>query len=268
MVSGVPGDSRVSTDLYFIALKDGIKGSFQYGRNSYDFEEGTLTFMKPGQVMSSVEAEYTSDSEGWYLFFHPDLIRRSSLGRSIDEYSFFEYDVNEALHVSDEEKRDLGELVEKIRKEINKNIDKHSQKLIVTNIELLLDYCSRYYDRQFYTRTNLNKDMISSFEQILKDYFASRKQYETGIPSVKYCAEELNMSANYLSDLLKKETGQNARDHIQSFIIDKAKTMLLNTDDTISQVAYQLGFEYSQHFSKLFKAKTGMSPKEYRTITN
>ncbi len=259
-------DMRITSSLYFIALKEGFRGSFAYGRNSYDFEEGSMIFMAPGQVMGSKEVEEESDARGWSLLFHPDLIRKSELGKTIDAYSFFDYEVNKALHISDKEKKDLNDLIEKIQEEIASNIDKHSQKLIVTNVQLLLDYCTRYYDRQFYTRSNLNRDVFSRFEHLLKEYFRSEKQLATGIPSVRFCSEELNMSANYLSDLLKKETGRNAQDHIHSFVIDKAKTLLLNSNEPVSQVAFGLGFEYSQHFSKMFKAKTGMSPREYRSL--
>lgn len=259
-------DARITSSLYFIALKEGFSGSFAYGRNSYDFEEGTMIFMAPGQVMGSKEVEEESEARGWTLLFHPDLIRKSELGQSIDNYSFFDYEVNEALHVSDKEKQVLNDQVDKIKDEIASNIDKHSQRLIVTNLQLLLDYCTRYYDRQFYTRTNLNRDVFSRFEHLLKEYFRAEKQLATGIPSVRFCSEELNMSANYLSDLLKKETGRNAQDHIHSFIIDKAKTLLLSSNEPVGQVAYGLGFEYSQHFSKMFKAKTGMSPREYRSV--
>lgn len=258
--------ARITSSLYFIALKEGFSGSFAYGRNSYDFEEGTMIFMAPGQVMGSKDVEEESDARGWTLLFHPDLIRKSELGQTIDNYSFFDYEVNEALHLSDKEKQVLNDQVVKIQEEISANIDKHSQKLIVTNLQLLLDYCTRYYDRQFYTRTNLNRDVFSRFEHLLKEYFRAEKQLATGIPSVRFCSEELNMSANYLSDLLKKETGRNAQDHIHSFIIDKAKTLLLSSNEPVGQVAYGLGFEYSQHFSKMFKAKTGMSPREYRSV--
>jgi len=258
------GDIKISTDFYFVALKDGINGKFGYGRSHYDFEEGFMTFVAPGQVITLQQSEVNYEDHGWSLIFHPDLIRRSELGRNIEKYSFFDYEVNEALHLSIKEKQILTELVLKIEEEIGQNIDKHTQKLIVSNIELLLDYCTRYYDRQFYTRTNLNKDISIRFEDFIKEYFKSEKQLEHGIPSVKFCSEQLNMSSNYMSDLLKKETGKNAQDHIHSFIIEKAKNILLNSKETVSQVAYRLGFEYSQHFSKVFKTKTGMTPKEYR----
>ena len=259
------GDIKVTTDLYFVSLKEGIKGSISYGRNSYDFDEGTLIFTAPGQVVTP-PSELEGLSTGWSILFHPDLIRKSELGKTIETYSFFEYETNEALHLSDKEKQNLTELVNKIEDEIDQNIDKHSQSLIVSNIELILRYCSRYYDRQFYTRSNLNQDTVSRFKTLLKDYFNTQEQRNQGLPSVKYCAEQLHMSPNYLSDLMKKETGKSAQDHIHNFIIDKAKNLLLSTNVTVSQVAYDLGFDYSQHFSKLFKLKTGMSPKEYRSL--
>jgi AraC-like DNA-binding protein len=259
---------QVAIDLYQVTYKMCSVGSFGYGRNNYDFEEGTMIFTKPGQVLSFQDwNQIKGDSTGgWSLFFHPDLIRKSELGKHIDNYSFFSYDVHEALHLSDNEKKTIKDLVDKIQVEYSMNIDKHTQKLIVANIELLLDYCTRYYDRQFYTRENLNKDMVSKFEGLLKEYYDSGKALELGVPSVKYCGTELNMSSNYLSDLLKKETGRNAQEHIHYYVVDKAKTILLSSTETVSQIAYELGFEYPQHFSKVFKKKTGMSPAEYRGV--
>lgn len=258
----------MAIDLYQVTYKMCSEGSFTYGRNTYDFEEGTMVFMKPGQVVSFQNDHHRENEStgGWSLFFHPDLIRKSQLGLHIDDYNFFSYDVNEALHLSDDEKKTIAEIRDKIITEYSQNIDKHSQKLIIANIELMLDYCTRFYDRQFYTRENLNKDVVSKFEHLLKEYYNNGLALETGIPSVKYCGTELNMSSNYLSDLLKKETGRNAQEHIHNFVVDKAKTILLNTTDSVSQVAYELGFEYPQHFSKVFKKKTGMSPAEYRTV--
>jgi AraC-like DNA-binding protein len=257
---------RYALDLYQVMYKECAEGSFGYGRNSYDFEEGTLVFTAPGQVLTVHDWEENPESGGWSLLFHPDLIRKSRLGKTIDDYSFFSYEANEALHLSDEEKQSINEILDKIIREYSQNIDKHSQKLIISNIELILDYCTRYYDRQFYTRTNLNKDVVSRFESLLKEYYGSGKALEQGIPSVAYCGAELNMSSNYLSDLLKKETGRNAQEHIHFFLIEKAKTELLSSGESISQIAYGLGFEYPQHFSKIFKAKTGMSPVEYRNL--
>ncbi len=258
------GDLRFSTDLYVISMKDGMKGSIGYGRSTYDFEDGLMTFIAPGQVLSPGKIEMEAEVPAWSIIFHPDLIRNSELGTTIDDYSFFDYEVNEALFLSDKEKQTLGNLVQIIQEEIQQNTDKHTNKLIISNLGLLLDYCNRFYDRQFYTRANINKDVVSRFEKFLKDYFKTELQVELGLPSVTYCAKELGISANYLSDLLKKETGKTAHDHIQLFVIEKAKTILLNSNLTISEVAVELGFEYSQHFSKMFKSQTGMTPKEYR----
>ncbi|HAA16485.1 MAG TPA: AraC family transcriptional regulator [Cytophagales bacterium] len=260
------GDVTYLFDLYQISLKKGIKGSISYGRNAYDFQEGTMVFTKPDQSLSIETGEDYQGSSGWTVVFHPDLIRKSDLGQAIDKYSFFSYEVSEALHLSDDEQKTLTELVEKIEKEYSQVIDRHSQELIVSNLKLLLDYCTRYYDRQFYTRTNLNKDFVTQFESLLKEYYASDKPLELGVPTVKYCGETMHMSSHYLSDLLRKETGRGAQDHIYFFLIERAKTQLLNTQESVSQVAYSLGFEYPNHFSKLFKKKTGMSPGEYRNL--
>lgn len=260
------GGATYVLGVYQVSLKSGVCGPVNYGRNTYDYQEGTLIFTKPGQSLSYENGSVVPGETGWILLFHPDLIRRSELGQNIDQYSFFSYDVHEALHLSDDEKQWTTDIVHKIEKEYSQNLDKHSQKLIVSNIELLLDYCTRYYDRQFYTRTNLNKDLVSKFEHLLTNYYQSNQPLHQGIPSVKYCGEALNMSPNYLSDLLRKETGKNAQEHIHAYIIDKAKTKLLGSVEPVSSIAYDLGFEYPQHFSKIFKAKTGMSPSEYRGL--
>ncbi|MCT4644410.1 MAG: helix-turn-helix domain-containing protein [Carboxylicivirga sp.] len=257
------GDFTYVMNLYHISLKTGISGEITYGRNSYDFQEGTMVFSKPQQSMAYGENK-TTEEGGWSLFFHPDLIRKSELGKTIDQYNFFSYDAFEALHLSEDERESLTDLIRKIEKEYSQNIDQHSQELIIANIELILKYCARYYDRQFYTRTNINKDSASQFEQLLKVYYNSDKPLNMGVPTVKYCAEQLNMSSHYLSDMLRKETGKSAQEHIYNFLINKAKTKLLASSDTVSQIAYELGFDYPQHFSKLFKSKAGNSPAEYR----
>lgn len=258
------GGDRFTSDLYMISLKDGASGSMGYGRVSYDFTDGMMVFTKPNQVLYNENKEIEPDAKGWVLLFHPDLIRKSELGKNIDQYSYFSYEVHEALHLSDDEKKTLTDIVRKIEQEYQLNIDKHSQKLIISNIELLLDYCNRYYDRQFYVRTNHNQDLVSKFEKLLHEYYNSEKPGELGIPSVRYCGEQMNMSPNYLSDLLKKETGKNAKDHIYYHITNRAKNKLLGTTLSVSEIAYDLGFEYPQHFSKLFKKKTGISPAQYR----
>ncbi len=255
---------KVSVNLYQVWMNDGVSGSVGYGRSDYDFHEGTLAFFQPGQVLSYREKHIVPDAEAWALLFHPDLIRKSALGRHIDNYRFFDYALNEALHISDAEKKTLADIKAKIEEEYTRNIDKHSQKLIVSNIELLLDYCTRFYDRQFYTRSNLNKDFVSNFDRTLKEYFQGERPINEGIPTVQFFGNEMNMSANYLSDLLKKETGKGAQEHIHQCIVERAKTRLLGTNDPVSQIAYSLGFEYPQHFSKLFKTKAGLSPVEFR----
>jgi AraC-like DNA-binding protein len=259
---------KIINNLYQITLKQLGCGNLFYGKNSYDYEAGTLVFTSPGQV-TVFEGKMPTDSdsdEGWILAFHPDLIRKSNLAEKIHHYSFFHYDVNEALHLSEEELNTIDDLLDKIVKEYSQNLDKHSQNLIISNIELLLDYCTRFFDRQFYTRTNLNTDVVSKFERLLKAYYQTDLVKELGIPNVQYLARELNFSSNYLSDLIKKETGKTAQEHIHLFLIERAKNTLLNSSQSISEIGYSLGFEYPQHFSNLFKAKTGCSPSEYRSL--
>lgn len=260
-------EQRFLIDLYQVTLKDGITCKMGYGRNLYDFEEGTMVFTKPGQLVTASEVASTKEDKGWSLFFHPDLIRKSVLGKTINNYSYFDYELSEALHLSDEEIQTINETVGKIVKEYSQNIDKHSQILIISNLELLLNYCNRFYDRQFYTRTNLNKDFVSMFEHILIDYFEAELTIDNGVPTVKYCAEEMNMTPNYLGDLLKKETGRSAQEHIHNFVLDKAKNYLLSTTDSVSEIAYRLGFESPSYFGKLFKTKVGITPAQYR-LTN
>lgn len=261
---------RIVNHLYTIIFKSSnVCSSFSYGRSSYDHEEGTMVFTAPGQVMEFDNGDAESqeiDPDGWSLVFHPDLFRKSGLAEKMKRYSFFHYASNEALHVSDQERSSIEDLLEKIVEEYSQMLDRHSQHLIVSNIELFLDYCLRFYDRQFFSRTNANSDTISKFERFLIDYYDADKAPQKGIPSVEYCARQLNLSANYLSDLLKRETGKTTLEHIHIFLIEKAKNSLLNSSDTISGIAYSLGFEYPQHFSNLFKAKTGFSPKEYRHL--
>ena len=260
------GEAKYVFDFYQINLKQGFSGSISYGRSSYDFDEGTLAFIKPNQTIQIESQEEIKGSSGWTLLFHPDLIRKSELGQTIDSYSFFDYELNEALHLSEKERKYLTEIVEKIQEEYNQNIDKHSQELIISNIEMLLKYSKRYYDRQFYTRTNLNKDILTKFNKIIKKYYNSEMPLENGILTVKECAQQLNLSVNYLGDLLKSETGRSAKDYINEFVIEKAKTNLLSSTESVSQIAYSLGFEYPQGLNKLFKAKVGVSPTQYRNL--
>jgi AraC-like DNA-binding protein len=260
------GNTKVVSDLYVLGMKGNVRGTFKYGRNSYDYEEGTLVFLAPGQVATFDAADAEMDRNGWNIFFHPDLIRKSKLGKTIKEYSFFNYGINEALHVSNKEKQMLVDLVKRIETELQQNIDKHSQELILVNLESILKYCHRYYDRQFYTRTNLSKDFVVRFENFLEVYFASDELNDKGLPTLAQCGKALGISGSYLSDLLKLETGRSAKDHIHAYVIERAKTLLLSSNVTVSGVAYELGFEYAQHFSKLFKSKTGISPSDYRKV--
>jgi len=198
--------------------------------------------------------------------FHPDLIRGTSLGRIIHEYNFFSYNANEALHLSERERQVVLDCFSKIEFELQQNIDKHSKKLIASNIELFLNYCDRFYDRQFITRDNLNKGILEKFEELLNSYFSSDKPQQIGLPTVAYFAEKLHLSANYFGDLIKKETGKSAKEYIQDKIIDLAKTKTFDSDKTVNEIAYELGFKYPQHFTRLFKNVTGYSPNEYRAL--
>ena len=258
-------NTKVTSDLYIIGCKGGA-GSMRYGRNVYDFEEGTMVCTAPKQVLAFDGVEEHNSHEGWTIFFHPDLIRTSELGKTIKEYAFFDYAVHEALHLSEKEKQILSDLVRHIEIEINQNIDRHSQELIVSTLQSILKYCQRFYDRQFFTRTNLNKDYVVRFEQYLNEYFASEVLTEKGFPTVSQCGKALGMSPSYLSDLLRTETGRSAKDHIHDFIIERAKTLLLSSRASVGEIAYSLGFEYPQHFTKLFKAKTGFNPTDYKTV--
>ncbi|HEY4325504.1 MAG TPA: helix-turn-helix transcriptional regulator [Mucilaginibacter sp.] len=249
--------------FYTISCKK-FEGLLKYGKGSYDFNEGSLLFTAPGQVIAP-GPDVTVD-EGWALFIHPDLLHATSLGTKIHQYSFFDYDVNEALHISEDEKLVIWDCVAKIEKEYSQNIDKHTQGLIISNIELLLNYCDRFYDRQFYTRAKVNADVVQHFEKLLREYFAQPSLVNAGLPGVKYFAQRLNLSPNYLSDLLSKFTGKTTQEHIHLQLIDRAKSLLWSTNDAISQIAYSLGFEHPSHFTKIFKNKTGKSPSEYRLL--
>lgn len=252
--------------LYAIYLKELKCGELKYGRNNYDFQEGTLVFIAPGQVMGVQPGVQTFDPKGWAILFHPDLIKGTALGKHIQEYSFFSYASNEALHLSEKERQIVLDCFSKIQYEMEQAIDKHSKTLIASNIELFLNYCTRFYDRQFFTRDNEHKGVLERFEHLLNDYYTSDKPQNIGLPSVAYCAEELNLSANYFGDLIKKETGISAQEFIQSKVIDLAKEKIFDVDKSISEIAYALGFKYPQHFTRLFKQKTGMSPVEYRSL--
>lgn len=257
-----PGpEVQVSLDFYMISQKEITRGAVGYGRSHYDFEEGVLMLVGPGQVLSSADG---TEADGWALLFHPDLIRATELGKKISEYTFFSYDVNEALHLSEEEKTIISNIVEQIREEYSRNIDVYTHDLIVSQLELLLNYVNRFYGRQFITRTVRDSDLVSRFESNLREYFTSDKPQLSGLPTVKQFARDIGLSPDYLSDMLKQETGKTAQEHIHYVLIDRAKNQLLGTSDSIGEIAFSLGFEYPQYFSKLFKKITGMTPAEFR----
>ncbi|MGV3766843.1 MAG: helix-turn-helix domain-containing protein [Chitinophagaceae bacterium] len=225
-----------------------------------------MVFISPGQVYGIDSSGKIIKPSGRALVFHPDLILRTQLGSVIKEYNFFSYAINEALHLSKKERATINDCLDKIEYEIDLNIDKHSKPLIVSNIELLLNYCKRFYDRQFITRNHVNTDILVRFEELLQIYFGSGKAQTLGLPTVTYCAEQLHLSANYFGDLIKKETGSTALDYIQTKLIDEAKEKMFIPGKSISQIADELGFKYQQHFTRLFKQKIGITPQEYRNL--
>ena len=258
---------RFSTKMYAIMYKDNISGSLSYGRNTYDFQEGTLIFVQPGQVLKTPFKSEVMGKRGWTLLFHPDLLHNSNLATKMNTYNFFSYESNEALHLSNKEKVFVAGVIEQIKGEIAQNIDQHSQKLIVSNLELFLNYALRFYDRQFFTRTKVNSDYVTSFEKALNQYFENGQAKINGIPTAVYFGEQLNLSPNYLSDLLKRETGKGIKEYTDEYLIAKAKILLLNSSISVSELAYELGFDYPQSFTRLFRKKTGHSPKDFRTAS-
>lgn len=255
--------SRMNFGFYAIYLKDVKCGDLKYGRDLYDYQDRTLVFVAPGQVIN-VEINDDYKPQGFALLFHPDLIRGTTLGNKMKDYTFFDYDVKEALHLSEKERRIVMDCFTKIKYELEQTIDKHSKALIVANIELFLDYCLRFYDRQFITRNEVNSGFIEQFEKLLNDYFQSDKIQNIGLPAVNYFAEQMNLSPNYFGDLIKKETGKTAQQYLHLKLIDVAKSKILDANKSFSEIAYELGFKYPQHFTRTFKKITGQTPKEYR----
>ena len=258
--------SRSYFGFYIVMLKDVKCGDLHYGKHTYDYQEGTLVFLAPGQIAGLDDIGELYYPKGYALVFHPDLIRGTSLGQQIQGYTFFSYSVSEALHISERERQVVLDCLAKIDSELRQSIDKHSKKLIVSNIELFLNYCSRFYDRQFITRDNVHRGILERFEQLLNEYFSSDKPQLIGLPSVAWCAAELHLSANYFGDLIKKETGRSPQEYIQEKVIDVAKEKIFDSTRSISEIAYALGFKYPQHFSRLFKQRVGYTPNEYRTL--
>ncbi len=259
---------RMGFGFYALFLKEVKCGDLRYGRQYYDYQEGTIVCLAPRQIIGIEDNGEVFQPKGKALLFHPDLIRGTQLGREIDSYSFFSYDSREALHLSDSEREIVLDCLDKIDRELRHDIDKHTKNLIVRNIELLLDYCTRFYDRQFITRSDVNRDTLSRFEQLLDEYFRSGEASRHGLPTVKYFADKVCLSPNYFGDMIKKETGKSAIEQIQLKLMNLAKRHLCETDLSVTEIAYRLGFQYPQHFSRLFKRFTGITPTEFRSTAN
>jgi AraC-like DNA-binding protein len=259
-------EAKALYGFYCVFLKEAICGDLKYGCNYYDYQEGTLVFIAPGQIVGIGSKPGSAMPKGRGLLFHPDLIRGTSLGQNIKKYTFFSYEANEALHLSEKERQVIMDCMDNIDHELRQSIDKHSKTLISNNIELLLNYCMRYYDRQFITRGLVNKDILMRFEKLLDDYFQSELVQTSGLPTVRYCADQLHLSANYFGDLIKKETGKSAQESIQLKVMSLAKERIFDRSKTLSEIAYELGFKSPQHFSRMFKNETGQTPNEYRSL--
>ncbi|CAN5279584.1 helix-turn-helix domain-containing protein [soil metagenome] len=254
-------------NFYSICIKKDFKGKMKYGQNYYDFDEGIMTFFSPGQVVSTVTPDDISLS-GWWLVIHPDFVRNYSLGKTIKDYGYFSYAVNEALHLSEREEAMITSIMQNIDQEYRSVIDTYSQDVIVSHIELLLNYCNRFYNRQFITRKTASSDLLVQLDGFLADYFTGDKVQQLGLPTVQYISDKLNVSPSYLSDMLRTLTGQNTQQHIHNKLIEQAKVALTTTSLSVSEIAYKLGFEYPQSFNKLFKSKTNVSPLEFRSSFN
>ncbi|HXS57856.1 MAG TPA: helix-turn-helix domain-containing protein [Hanamia sp.] len=256
-------------DYYSISVKRGLSGKMRYGQQEYDFDEGVMYFLAPGQVLQTTPAPHGDEKpSGWILLIHPDFIWNTSLAKTIRQYEYFDYSVNEALFLSEKEEGTLNNIIQNIKDEYHSNIDKFSQGIIIAQIETLLNYAERFYQRQFITRKKANHQVLDRLEALLTDYFNHNDLVSKGIPGVHDVANELNVSPNYLSGLLKVLTGQSTQQHIHNKLIEKAKEKLSTTDLSVSEIAYELGFEHSQSFSKLFKTKTNVSPLEFRRSFN
>ncbi len=250
-------------EVYALYLKNVKCGDIKYGRQYYDYQDGTIVCFAPGQI-TDLEMLPNIQPNAHGILFHPDLIRGTALGQEIKKYSFFSYEINEALHISEEERQTVMDCLQKITIELEHSIDKHSRRLICANIGLLLDYCMRFYERQFDTRNGVNKDIIVRFEHLLNEYFEGDAPQKQGLPSVKYFADKVFLSANYFSDMVRKQTGKTVSEYIQDKMIGLVKEQLLSTDKTTSQIAYEIGFQYPQHLSRMFKRVVGMTPNKFR----
>ncbi|RRQ47890.1 AraC family transcriptional regulator [Maribacter algicola] len=266
IMDGQDNAEAVRYHFYGIFLKQGEGCILRYGRQNYDYQDGTLVFLAPGQVVNVGHIDASFKPSGHALLFHPDLLYGTHLAKTISDYGFFSYLSHEALHISKKERQLVLDLFDKIRTELSYGIDKHSKELVVASIELFLKYCMRFYDRQFITREKENLGVIQRFDISLNSYFQTGKAKELGTPSVSYFAEEQNLSSNYFGDLVKKETGYSAQEYIQNRLIDVAKEKVFDPGKSVSEIAYELGFKYPQHFSRLFKNKVGHSPQEFRQL--
>jgi AraC-like DNA-binding protein len=251
--------------FYAVYLKDVKCGDIKYGRHTYDFQDRTLVFVAPGQIIN-VDVDKDYKPQGYVLTFHPDLIRGTSLGKHIDGYTFFTYQSREALHLSEKERKIVLDCFEKIKYELEQGTDKHSKMLITANIELFLNYCVRFYDRQFISRSEANHGHLEKFELLLQEYFISDKPHTIGLPAVSWCAEQLHLSANYFGDMIKKESGKTALEYIHLKVIDLAKEKIMDVNRPVNEIAYELGFKYPSHFTRFFKQQVGQSPKDYRML--
>ena len=260
--------ARKNFGFYCIFYKELECGTLMYGRSKYDYQEGTLVFVAPGQVAGIDDDGETRNPKGWALMFHPDLLYGTPLARCIKDYTFFSYESNEALHMSERERQIILNCFREIKEELEHAIDKHSKQIVAANIEVLLNHCVRFYDRQFVTREIPNRNLLGRFEEIIHVYFNSDRPQTIGLPSVQYCADQLHLSANYFGDLIKKETGKSAQEYIQLAVIGRAKERLAEGQKSVSEVAYELGFKYPHHMSRLFKKVVGMTPNDYRTQVN
>ena len=260
--------SAVTTDFYMIALKkDCAGGKFKYGQQYYDFDDGIMYFTAPHQVLQ-FENVLLNAVRGFVMIIHPDFLHSYPLASTIKEYGYFSYMANEALHLSEKEEKSVMDIIVNIEQEIEANMDSFTQDLLISNLDLLLKYCDRFYNRQFLTRKKVNNDLLSKLENILDDYFRDDKLLLSGIPTVQFVAGELSLSPNYLSDMLRVQTGQTTQQHIQNRLIEKAKEMLSTTEMSVSEIAYHLGFEHPQSFHRLFKNRTTLSPLEFRASFN
>lgn len=255
---------RINYGVYAIFLKMEKSCLIRYGRQEYDYEEGAIVCFAPGQTAVTTPTKDKIQSNVYGILFHPDLLRGTPLNRMMKQYSFFSYESNEALMLSEEERGVILDCMKIIAKELEHDIDKHSKTLIATYIELLLGYCMRFYERQFITRSKSNRDILTRFETLLDEYFESPAVEDDGLPSVRYFADKLCLSPNYFGDLMKKETGRTPQEYIQEKVIEIAKDRISDTEDTVSQIAYSLGFQYPQHLCRMFKKRVGCTPSEYR----